>query len=73
MSLTIDLDQDVDFLFACRVLGYQCVLARIVAVDLVDDESGGRICDLDEASVVKVNVWLAPTDGRIGTTSDTDK
>lgn len=39
-------------------------------MDLVNDECGGLVGDLDEASVVEVDTRLAPGDGRCGTASD---
>lgn len=72
-QLTIDLDQNVDFLFPGRILSHQCVLASVVAVDSFDDECGGCVGDINESSVVEVNTRLAPSDGRSGTTTDVYK
>lgn len=69
-QLTIDLDQNVDFLFPSRVLGHQCVLASVVAVDFIDDKRGGRVGDFNESSVVEVDTKLTPSDGGSGATGD---
>ncbi len=69
-QLTIDLDQNVDFLFPSRVLRHQRKLASIIAVDFIDDERGGRVGDFNESSVVEVDTRLTPSDGGSGTTAD---
>lgn len=72
-QLTIDLDQNVDFLFSSRVLSHQCVLASIVAVDFINDECGGCVGDLNESSVVQVDTRFTPNQGRNRTTTDFNK
>lgn len=71
--LTINLDQNVDFLFPSRVLRHQRVLARIVAVYFVNNECGGCVCDLNESSVVQVNTGFAPGEDGNRTATDFDK
>lgn len=72
-QLTIDLDQNVDFLFSSRVLSHQCVLASIVAVDFINDERGGCVGDLNESSGVQVDTRFIPSQGRSRTTTDFNK
>lgn len=69
-ELTINLDQNVDFLFTGGVLSHQCVLASVIAVNLIDNECSGGFGDIDEAAVMEVHTRLGPGDGGGGTSSD---
>lgn len=70
MALTIDLNQNVGFLFSSRVLSHQCVFASVIAVDLINDECCGRAGDFNKSSVVEVNIRLTPCEGGHWTASN---
>lgn len=72
-QLTINLDQNADFLFSRRVLCHQSVLASIIAVNLIDYECGGLAGDFNETSIMEVYARLAPRDGGSGSASNIDK